>query len=217
MARNSSAITRAFLASLIFHVAALAIPSLTRNGQIASTATPIEVRLGAPTLMAEDRGEEEQNLPPEEIANLASSSVSEAANSANQMEGLLPLGVSTTETAPTPVPVYFTAGELHQRPIPLRTIDLAEIQRHFPNISGTFSILIDDRGNVDKVQLLDSASSGPVEVFVAFLQEIRFVPGKIAGQAVRCELRINIAKLMTTAHPPPSSGIQAGDNNRDER
>jgi predicted amidohydrolase len=85
-------------------------------------------------------------------------------------------------------PPYLTRAELHQQPIPLRPIDLAEFARIYPGARARFTVLIDEKGNVDAIDVHGGSDRAFAEAFRSFLGKTRFVPGKMGGRPVKSQI-----------------------------
>lgn len=81
---------------------------------------------------------------------------------------------------------------LHQRPIPLVRIELTDLAKRFPGTYATLVVLINETGMVDDVRIREGSDPGLAQYYEREIRELRFVPGKISGQAVPSELIIDL-------------------------
>jgi hypothetical protein len=95
------------------------------------------------------------------------------------------------DTQREPTPLYFTAAELHVRPIPLRRIDLSALQAKFPGQQAKLTLLIDETGRVDDLQIETDAPDF-AQAIRSFMADLRFTPGKITDHAVKSKIKLEI-------------------------
>jgi hypothetical protein len=210
MARDRSALARAYVLSLLIHGAVLALPPPEGGGKGFRRVEPLRARLLGAEQPTSARVEDPlPTLPlPAEPAQAAAATDDPGA-AAEQPEGV----VSGTGSLPLPIPgdrplaaaetmqpIYRAAAELHQQPIPLTRIDLTELAQKYPGARARFSLLLDKHGHVDEVSARESNSPELSASYKAYLEKLRFVPGKIAGRPVRSILVIEIA---LPRHGPP--------------
>jgi hypothetical protein len=214
MARDRSALARAYVLSLLIHGAMLALPPPVGGSEGFRRVEPLRARLlGAerPTPARVEEPSPALPLPPEPAQATATtdgpSVAEETPRGVASGTGSLPLpipGDRPLAAAETMQPIYLAAAELHQQPIPLARIDLTELAQRHPGARARFSLLIDDRGKVAEVSVRESNSAALSASYKAYLEQLRFVPGKIAGQAVRSNLVIEITLPGISISPPPA-------------
>ena len=86
---------------------------------------------------------------------------------------------------------YFPAAELHQRPVPLRRIDLSFLQEKFPGQQAELTLRINETGTVDNLRV-ETNTPELEQAIRDFVANLSFVPGKIANRAVKSEIRIEL-------------------------
>lgn len=129
-------------------------------------------------------------------------------------------GISSA-TIPFLFPGYFSLRELDRRPLPLRPIrPVADEEKAAGVREGqvTLRLLINERGEVDKVFVLESDPAGAFEdsALEAF-SKARFRPGEHRGAPVKSQvvIRVRYSRIPEPDFPPPSSLTEGGG--RDQR
>lgn len=145
---------------------------------------------GKPTLLAAatpNKNETpELRSPPEENRSLVPVSADDAslASAATRLHIVVP-----------PKPYYFHLSELTEQPEVLVDIDsdLGAIAQITQSQLAILNLLIDEEGEIDEVVMEDSLMSAAVQQLLkdAFLKT-KFTPGKVAGLAVKSQLRIEV-------------------------
>lgn len=190
MARNCSAITWSTLLSVLLHGFGLAVVQSGDHGNIVRPRAVIKATfIAAPpeyAVLLPSRVEEGDShvTVTDEMANESIEPATETAQSSSP--GLLP-------PEPTTQKMYLGAAALHQRPIPLIRIELSEIARQYPGAKASLEVFINETGGVDDVRVRPGSHEALAQEYGKQLRELRFVPGKIAGQAVASEMIIEIA------------------------
>ncbi len=191
MARDRSAITWASLLSVLLHAVVLAIPSSGSSGVAASTrAMVLQVELQRASLLLP------ASAPDEALVVRVPDDPSQESAPVTELPALLSTGDGQfIQAPPVPAPsakVYRNGAELHQRPIPLMRIELSDLAREFPGARGRYYVQINETGVVDDVRVGEGSDPALALAYQARLRAMRFVPGKITGQAVASELVIEI-------------------------
>jgi outer membrane biosynthesis protein TonB len=91
-----------------------------------------------------------------------------------------------------PVPIYFTARELNRRPSPIGTVLQEEAGRIYPDSVTRLRLLIDERGQVDHAEILETTNPGFAREALQAFATARYAPGALAGRRVKSELRVEV-------------------------
>ncbi len=179
------------------------------SGRGASHPAPLQAILVNAVHLASARSEDSVLTPPVPMDASDVPEMDAPASADSTSASGIPLA-SPPPQPPEPMqPIYRTAAELHLKPIPLTPIDLAEFARIYPGARARFSVLIDEKGKIDAINVREGSHPALAEAFRSFLGKARFVPGRIAAQPVKSELMIEIALPELRPSTAPQGGSTA--------
>jgi hypothetical protein len=106
--------------------------------------------------------------------------------------------------APIDIPYYYSLKQLTEKPrvIEDATTNMTLILPGVENQNLILRLLINEQGGVDQVEIEQSTLDKDVSAVVTGgFGKLRFLPGKIDGVAVKCQLRIEVS--LENADKPP--------------
>lgn len=189
MARNCSAIAWPSLLSVLLHGLVLAVLQRGDHGNIVVPRMVIEATLTAAApeyavLPARIEKDNSHVAVADELGHEPIEPANETIQSASPPSLMPP--------EPRIQKMYLGVAALHQRPIPLVRIELSELVHQYPGAKARLDVLINEKGGVDDVRVHQGSHPALAQAYEKQLRELRFVPGKIAGQTVASEMIIEI-------------------------
>lgn len=112
--------------------------------------------------------------------------------------------IAPNAAAPVDIPYYYSLKQLTEKPrvIEDATTNMTLILPGVENQNLILRLLINEQGGVDQVEIEQSTLDKDVSAVVTGgFGKLRFLPGKIDGVAVKCQLRIEVS--LENADKPP--------------